>query len=167
LTLCRESGKLGLFKGEEPVRKVAMAFALATMPAAAWAADWRVASGVSETPAGRALGFIDAESIQRTGDRITFIAFLIYEPDRRGFDNVIVHFEGDCVNLTFESTQVSSYRGHRRVGNVGPVERGRAAPNSAGFGLIEAACGAMLLGPKRILDPYDFTRRNVRTGWTR
>ena len=144
-----------------------MAFALVTMPAAARASDWRVATGISETSAGRALGFIDAEAIHRTGDRVTFYAFLIYEPDRRGFDNAIVHFEADCVNLTFESTQVSSYRGHRRVGNVGPSERGRAAPNSAGSGLIEAACGAMPLDPKRILDPYDFTRRNVRTGWNR
>ena len=153
--------------GALPVRKFAIAIALLTMPAVARASDWRVATQVSETPAGRALGFIDAEATLRTGDRATFWALLIFRPGRRGFDNAIFHFAADCTNHSYESVRVFTFRGVRSFGKQGPTERGRAAPGSAIFDLIETACGARPLDPNGILDPYAFTRRTMRTGWTR
>lgn len=143
------------------------ALLVAATSTAAQASDWRAATGASTTPAGRALGFIDAESMQRVGNRVEFFAFLIYEPGRPGFDNAIVHFLAKCTSYSFESTQMSSYRGHRNVGSIRPAERGRAAPNSTEFGLIDTACGGRPLDRTRVLDPYEMVRRNARTIWGR
>lgn len=135
---------------------------LAALPVAAQAADWRLAAEVPGRDAGRALGFIDAETLHQSEGRTIFWAFLVHDPRRAGYDNAIFQFSGDCATRIFEQARVFTYRGGTLIDATGRGITGRPVPGTLEAGLVDTACRGRPLSAARIRDPYDFAQRAWR-----
>lgn len=118
------------------------ALALACCPAAGLATDWRMA-----TLSDGAIGYVDADSVRRDGDRIVFeITILLFEtPMRRS----LARYEGDCAAMTARPAQLIVYQldGTGRAVPMDAERVRRAEPGTNLHGALSAACTRRYAGP--------------------
>ncbi|HEX8642634.1 MAG TPA: surface-adhesin E family protein [Allosphingosinicella sp.] len=81
------------------------ALALACCGTSALAMDWRVATATEG-----ALGYIDADSVRRDGDRIVFTVAVVFFPPARTTGRTHARYEGDCAEMTARPTQLTAFR---------------------------------------------------------
>lgn len=125
---------------------------LAPAPASA-AADWRYVAH-TETSVGHGMGYIDAESISRSEGRVTFWAFVVFERELAGMDNVRYHVDADCETRSFRYLEAIFYLRAAYVGTVRAEDTIESAPGTGAYDLVDTACGNRTMDGLAVEDPY-------------
>jgi hypothetical protein len=128
------------------------------------AADWRHVGGTTTRSAGRAVGFIDAQSIRRVGGRVTFWQFVAFERPVDGMDNTRILSEADCDTHSYRNLQSTAYMGELSIGSDGPEAiESAAAPGTVIYVSIDIACGRHGMSDATVDDPYGQSRSYFRS----
>lgn len=127
---------------------------LITAPAAA--ADWRVVLTDEEEDFGRSVAFVDARTVERTGDDIRFRVDIRIERPPITADGLRGRVRADCRTYSFETSDMSYYVAERLL-RAAPAEPAhQAAAGEHMFVLLENLCGGRFLSGS--VDPVAYAR---------
>jgi hypothetical protein len=120
------------------------ALALACCGTAAFAADWRVA-----TESEGAVGYVDADSVRRDGDRIVFEVTVVFFAPTTDMRRSQARYEGNCAEMTARPTTLTAFRGDGSSVNVPMDAEGvrRPEPGTNLHIVLTAACTRRFAGP--------------------
>lgn len=141
------------------MRDILGAVSLMAVAAPAHASDWRQTWIISGQSSGEAIHFIDASSIDRSGDHVDFSAQLIVQFVAAPYDVRRFSYQANCRTYVNRSAEI---RARRRFPWPSDAEFGPAETAPAGSfrrQQIDMACGAAPLDPSRIANPYDYAQR--------
>jgi len=147
------------------MRHLMAAFLLATLPAAAQASAWRLAA-TSHTPGPPDIygaAFVDTASIARDGDRVGYWSVNVWEQGLTSGDNARYYTSADCRSHLYRNRQISFYNGAIFIENGQEPPESPAAPESAKYLEIDAACGVRPWLTRIVADPYAWSRSAFRT----
>jgi hypothetical protein len=133
----------------------AFALSLSASPSAQ-SRDWRVAT-IDE----RAVSFVDAKSLERTGNHVRF-RFEVHFRDKRDVARMSAHVFANCKAMSVTDIEASGYRIDGSSADVSDALKRSAKPGSNLAGLIEGTCtGNWLTGAQ--VDPPNFASKFFST----
>jgi hypothetical protein len=129
---------------------------LVAFSTAANAAEWRLAATSEDSDLGRSMAFVDANSIERTADRLSMWLELRIERPPSTADGSRAKVTADCRERWFEVSEASYLLGDRWL-KPAPIEpRQSAGPGSNMGNVLDNVCaGHFLSGP---VDPVRHSR---------
>jgi hypothetical protein len=121
-------------------------------PSSAQDRDWRVAT-IDE----RAVSFVDAKSLERTGNDVDF-RFEVHFRDKRDVARVSARLVADCKAISVTDIEATGYRVDGSSADISDALKRSARPGSNLAGLIEGTCtGNWLTGAQ--VDPPKFASK--------
>lgn len=147
------------------MRHLMTAIMLASLPAAAQPSAWRLAATSHTTgpPDIYAATFVDTASIAREGDWVSYWSASVWEQARSSGDNSRSHTRANCRSHQYQDRHVSFYHGTILVERGVEHPASPAAPESAKYLEIDAACGVRPWLTRIVADPYAWSRSAFRT----
>ncbi|MES2987155.1 MAG: surface-adhesin E family protein [Pseudomonadota bacterium] len=141
-------------------RHAALLLAL-TAAAPAFAQDWRIAATAGAKPA-RSVYLIDAASIVRNGDTVTFMSQTVFESlsETRDFDRSVTKRQGTCSNLASRIMQ-NSYYARGVFSNTDSTPSANIIAHREGtvmYGVLQTACGVRAMQAGTIANPEAHVR---------
>ncbi|MFY8074748.1 MAG: surface-adhesin E family protein [Sphingorhabdus lacus] len=134
------------------MKNIVKLLVLACIAAPASAADWRFAYGAKAHAV-----FVDAESIQRTGDTVRYwytIIFKVPSPNNSNAKRAIILEIADCSDLSYQRLQGVTYSASGRQTDMGATGKSFAAPDTNAAYILEKVCKGDFRG--KDLDPQQF-----------
>lgn len=150
------------------MRASLLALAALVAPQAAWADSWRMAAYSGVDMQQQLTYFVDVDSIQRTGSKITFNSQTIYQAltDARDFDRSVIKREADCGTMATRMIDSNFYAGGKFLGNESDVgDEVIAKPGTVLEGMLNVVCGRGDYKSPIIADPESWSREKFRTGF--
>lgn len=135
-------------------------------PQAASAESWRLAAYSTNSP--QMAYFVDIDSVQRTGSKVTFRQQTIYEriTETRDFDRSMLTREADCVANTSLMRDSSFYITGRYLDTEkGPSSQTVAQSGSVLRRMIDAVCGRLDYYSPVVATPDTWVREKFRGGF--
>lgn len=143
------------------MRAIAFVTCLLMVPATAQAESWRLGGGGGQRP-NRFMSFIDADTIRRSGETVTFRERQVLEsPDRTGTVDQLATYRANCRTGEHRALEVAYVKTDGRVNRYGEdAESAVAAPGSVIASVIDAACGT-----RELRDEIDDPEAASRAFW--
>lgn len=131
---------------------------LLAFSAPAGAADWRLVSTGDEPDLGRTMAFVDASSIERSGERLRMWFELRIERPPGTADGSRGRVTADCRERWFEVTEASYFLGNQWLKPAPTESRQPAEPGTNMGAVLDNVCASRFLsGP---VDPVSHSRRS-------
>lgn len=145
------------------MRKLAIGLFALLVPSVAEAASWRFVTVAGRSPNSFTI-WIDAETIRRSGDMVSFWGQeILQSPDSTGVTRTASLYRADCTTLSFRSLQVTYYQSGGGSNSRGEDDDNRyAIPGTTMASLIETACGR-----RALTNPVDDPEAVSRAFWNR
>jgi hypothetical protein len=133
---------------------MAAALAVCALPAAAAAADWRMA-GLSGETGDRTLFLVDASSVEqpRRGE-VRFEMMMLYQKPFQGVNRTMSRIEANCARRSFTLVSVRFFADEREMGEHRSGESVDAPAGSAFESVLVGAC-TREWGSRTIARPRD------------
>ncbi len=150
------------------MRASLLALAALLVPQAAWADNWRMAAYSGTDMQQQLAYFVDIDSIQRTGTKITFNSQTIYQAltDARDFDRSVIKREADCANMSTRMLDSNFYAAGKFLGNEsGAGDFVTAKTGTVLETMLNVACGRGDYRSPVVADPESWSRERFRTGF--
>jgi hypothetical protein len=140
--------------------RYAVALIALTAAAPAFAQDWRISAISGEKP-DRTVYLIDASSVARTGDTVTFTTQSIFEQltDSRDFDRSVTKRRGTCSAMSSQIVENTYYaKGSFQNTDSSPGNIITHKPNTVMYDALQMACGLKPLEQDAIAHPETTVR---------
>lgn len=138
---------------------------LATAPAAASAAEWRVATFASGDQ-GRSVVFVDLDSLRRSDGAITFRSQAFTDRETDGYDRILTTSVVDCVRMSVNVIRSSYFRGEVPVGfSAVPQQATYYSEATANHWLLRRVCTGEFLS-EAVRDPARRSADLFANDWT-
>jgi len=121
------------------------------------AADWRLVLSGQESDLGRTMTFVDASSVQRTGDTLLMLVDMRIEKPPVTADASRARLTVHCSERWFAISEASYYVGNRWLKPAPTEARQVAEPGTNMHMLLENICAGRFLSGT--VDPVEYSRR--------